>query len=100
MSASGPALVVVAESLEELEHLAGQAAVTLKFDSKAAEQAYQKKDWRLHLQICDVIGMTAGADRSDGLVHMIDDWWPNTSRYMEIDAAALGVSEDPPQGRI
>jgi len=51
MSASGPALAVVAESLEELERLADQAAVTLKFDSKAAEQAYQKKDWRLHLQI-------------------------------------------------
>ena len=90
MSASGPARLVVAQSLEELERLADQAAVTVEFDSKAAEQGYQKRDWRLHLQICEVMGMTAGADRSDGLVHMIEDWWPNKSRHMEIDAAALG----------
>jgi hypothetical protein len=93
MSASGPALLVVAESLEELECLTDEAAVTVEFDSKAAEQAYQKRDWRLHLQICDVMGMTAGADRSDGLVHMIEDWWPNKSRHMEIDTAALGPDQ-------
>ena len=35
------------------------------------------------------MGMTAGADRSDGLVHMIEDWWPHRERYMEVDIAAF-----------
>ena len=93
MSTLDPPQLVVAESKEELERLVEQAAAVVEFESKAAEQAYQKADWRLHLQICDVMGMTDSSDRSDGLVHMIEDWWPNQSRYMEVDATALGPDQ-------
>jgi len=61
-----------------LEYLADRAAVVVEFDSKAAEQAYQKTDRRLHLQMCEAMGMTDGADRSDGLV-LTEDWWPDKS---------------------
>ena len=90
MSAAESPQLVVAESKEELESLVENAAVEVEFDSKVAEQAYQEADWRLHIQMCEVMGMTAGADRSDGLVHMIEDWWPHRERYMEVDAAAFG----------
>jgi hypothetical protein len=90
MSARDPPQLVVAETKRELARLAKQAAVEVELASEAAEQAYEEADWRLHLQMCEVMGMTAGADRSDGLVHMIEDWFPNRERYMEIDAAAFG----------
>jgi hypothetical protein len=93
MSTLDPLQMKVAESKEELEFLTQQAAVEVQFDSKAAEQAYQEADWRLHLQICEVMGMTAGADRPDGLVHMIEDWWPNRARYMEVDVTAFGLAQ-------
>ena len=93
MSAPEQPQLVIAETREELERLVDQAAAVIEFDSKAAEQAYQEVDWRLHLQMCEVMGVMAGADRSDGLVHMIEDWWPNQSRYMEVDATALGPDQ-------
>ena len=93
MSAPGRSQLVIAETIEELERLAHQAAVVVEFDSRAAEQASEKVDWRLHLQICDVMGMTDSSDRSDLLVHLIEDWWPDQSRYMEVDATALGPDQ-------
>jgi hypothetical protein len=42
----------------KLERLVEQAAEVVEFDSKASEQAYQEAGWRLHLQVCGVMGMT------------------------------------------
>ena len=93
MSTLDPPQLVVAESIEELERLAEEAAVVVEFDSRAAQQTYQEADWRLHLQVCGVMGMTAGVDRPDGLVHMIEDWWPNQARYIEVDFTAFGPDQ-------
>jgi hypothetical protein len=93
MSTIEPPQLVVVESREALYRLIEDTAVEVQFQSQAAEQAYEKADWRLHLQICEVMGVTDSPERSDGLVYMIEDWWPNQTKIFQADATAFGPDQ-------
>jgi hypothetical protein len=68
MSIIEPPRLIVAESTAEFDRLLHEKSVEIKLECRAAEEAYQKANWRLHLQICDVMGVEDDYERSDHLV--------------------------------
>ncbi|SRR6266849_5470605 len=82
--------IVVAESREAFDRLIEEAAVVVEFESEAAERAYEEADWRLHLEVCDVMGIVNSPTRSDDLVHVVEDWFPTRTKFIETDSTAFG----------
>jgi hypothetical protein len=93
MSIVEPTRLVLVESSAALERLLDDTSVEVEFESQAAEQLYQEADWRLHCQICDVMGVTDSPTRSDGLVFVLDDWWPNRTKLVQADVKAFGPDQ-------
>ncbi len=93
MTTTIPPQTIVADSREAYERLIEDTAVRIEFPSQGAEDAYQKANWRLHLQICDVMGVTDGYERSDGLVYFTGDWWPDQTEHFAVDATAFGPGQ-------
>jgi hypothetical protein len=92
-AAAGSTPVVIAESSEELDRRIEESAVTIDFSSKAEEKAYEESDWRLHMKICDVCGVRASPTRDDGLVHLVEDWYPTRTKFVEADASVFGQAQ-------
>jgi hypothetical protein len=93
MSAIEPPRLIIAESTADFDRLLDDESVEIKFESQAAEEAYQEADWRLHLQICDVMGVEDGYERSDHLVWVQSDWLADRSKMFQADAIALGPDQ-------
>src|SRR5262245_22609506 len=93
MGIVAPPQMILAESREALDRLIEDAAVEIDLPSEAAEHAYEKADWRLHLQVCDVMGVEDGYERSDRLVWLNGDWWPNQTKHIAVDATAFGPEQ-------
>jgi hypothetical protein len=93
MATIAPPQTILAESREAFDRLIEDTAVEIDLPSGAAEQAYEKADWRLHLQICDVMGVTDGYERSDRLVWLHGDWWPNQTKHIAVDTTAFGPDQ-------
>src|SRR5215470_11705970 len=89
MSTVEPPRTVVAESREAFDRLIEEAAVVVEFESQAAERAYGEADWRLHLRVCDVMGIAKSPTRSDDLVHVVEDWFPTRTKFIETDSTAF-----------
>jgi hypothetical protein len=99
MGIIAPPQTIVADSRESFDRLIEDAAVEIDLPSKAAEQAYEKADWRLHLQVCDVMEVTDGYERSDHLVWLDGDWRPDQTKHVAVDATAFGQNKRRPSGR-
>jgi hypothetical protein len=84
-----PLQTIVVDSIEALERLVEDETIKITFPSQAAEDANQEADWRLHLQICDVMGVTDGYQRADGCVYFTGDWWPDQTAHFAVDATAF-----------
>ncbi len=93
MSTASPPPIVIADTWEQFDRLIEKATTVVEFESEAAEHACEAADWRLHLQICDVMGVVHGPTRSDNLVHVVEDWFPTRTKYVEADASAFGPDQ-------
>ena len=93
MSTAESPLMVVVESREALDRLIEEAAVVVELESQAAKRAYEDSDWRLHLQVCDVMGVANTPTRSDDLVHVVEDWFPTRTKFIETDSTAFGPDQ-------
>ena len=88
-----PPQTIVADSREAYERLIEDETVEIELLSQAAEDACCKAHWRFHGRICDVMGVTDGYERADGLVYFTGDWWPNQTEHFAVDATAFGPAQ-------
>jgi hypothetical protein len=93
MSCTESSLIEIAETWEEFDRRIEENAVVVEFASDSEERAYEAADWRLHLQICAVLGVESSPTRSDELVHVIEDWFPTRTKFVEADPSVVGPSE-------
>jgi hypothetical protein len=78
-----PVTVVTPEAFDELYK---KDTLVATFASHAEEEAYERRDEFLVHLIKKVVHESFGA-QFDGTPHVIEDWWPNHTRYLELKAA-------------
>jgi len=93
MRSTVPSQTIAADSREALERLVEGESVEIGLPSQTAEDAYCKAHWRFHGRICEVMGVTDGYERADGLVYFTGDWWPNQTEHFAVDATAFGPTQ-------
>ncbi|OYT90144.1 MAG: hypothetical protein CFE43_19715 [Burkholderiales bacterium PBB3] len=66
-----------------------QVIVTLGTEEE--ESQYEQQDWRLHTQIQSVATEALGAGRAEALLTVHDDWYPNKTKSLNCDQAAVSA---------
>jgi hypothetical protein len=86
--------------LTELELLRGDTAVhiaamkrdvTISFATREEEVEYEQQDWRLHTDIQLVVAAEIGAEESRNFITMHEDWFPNKTKSLRCDQAAISA---------
>jgi hypothetical protein len=79
--------------LDAFEREADRRAVEVRFVSPEDERAYEACDWSLHSRIQAVFVDTGVTGTPASVVHVIEDWWPNKTKYLEVARHALNAQK-------
>ncbi|MFG0262107.1 MAG: hypothetical protein ACF788_06940 [Novipirellula sp. JB048] len=87
--APGELEIEVVTSDEEFNSEAESRTLMVKLDDDLAEQEYERMDSTLASRIDELLTAELASKAMENVVHQIYDWWPNRTRFIEIDARCV-----------